>query len=91
MSRITVALLAWTAWMTIFAVPVRAAPWRGGDPRWHGDIGRFHEHDFSCGTAVVGYMGGTPVGSAGGGLFPEDGTSIRLPSIPIQIRMFLRL
>jgi len=46
MSRITVALLAWTAWMTIFAVPVRAAPWRGGDPRWHGDIGRFHEHDF---------------------------------------------
>jgi hypothetical protein len=45
-SRITVALLAWTAWMTIFAVPVRAVPWRGAGPRWHGEIGRFHEHDF---------------------------------------------
>jgi hypothetical protein len=45
-SRIRFALLLWTAWMTIFAVPVRAAPWRGGGPGWHGDIRHFHEHDF---------------------------------------------
>jgi hypothetical protein len=44
---ITFALLVWSAWMTIFAVPVNALPpWRGGGPRWHGDIERFHEHDF---------------------------------------------
>jgi len=46
MARIAVALLVWTTWMTIFAGPIRAAPWRGGGPRWHGDIERFHEHDF---------------------------------------------
>ena len=44
-SRITVALLISIAWMTIFAMPVRATPWRGGGPRWHGDIRYFHERD----------------------------------------------
>ena len=45
-SRIAFALLALTAWMTIVAVPVGAAPWRGGGPGWHGDIGHFRGHDF---------------------------------------------
>ena len=43
----------------------------------------------SCGVAVIGPTDGTPVGSAGGGSSPEDGISIRLPSILIQIRTFL--
>jgi hypothetical protein len=41
-------------------------------------------------VVVIGRMGGTAVGSAGGGSYREDGISIRPPSIPIQIRMFLR-
>jgi hypothetical protein len=45
-SRITFALLVWSAGMTIVAVPVGAAPWRGGGPGWHGDIRHFREHDF---------------------------------------------
>ena len=44
-SRITAALLISTASITLFAVPVKAAPWRGGGPRWHGDIRYFHERD----------------------------------------------
>ena len=44
-----------------------------------------------CGVAVIGPTDGTPVTSAGGGSSPEDGISIRLPSILIQIRTFLRL
>jgi hypothetical protein len=42
-----------------------------------------------CGVAVIGSTDGTSVASAGGGSSPEDGISIRLPSIPIPIRMFL--
>ncbi len=49
-SRIAFALLALTAWVTIVAVPVGAAPWRGGGPGWHGDIGHFRGHDFVTAT-----------------------------------------
>ena len=52
--------------------------------------GIFTSMTLSCGVAVIGPTDGTPVAWAGGGSSPEDGISIRLPSILIQIRTFLR-
>ena len=89
-SRIAFALLALTAWMTIVAVPVGAAPWRGEALVGTAISDIFAGTTLSCGVVVIGRMGGTAVGSAGGGSYREDGTSIRPRSIPIQIRMFLR-
>src|ERR1700752_1831376 len=77
-SRIAFALLALTAWMTIVAVPVGAAPWRGGGPGWHGDIGRFREHDF------VVRRGGHWSHGWHGGRFGWWGVLLPRPRLPLS-------